>query len=61
MKIDVRTARAMTPLLEEALDHLKKASQLIHDTGDIEDEELDNISSFVAGSINKLDFYLGKL
>lgn len=61
MKIDIRTARAMTPLLEEALDHLEKASQLIHDTGDIEDEELDNISSFVAGSIKKLDFYLGKL
>jgi len=61
MKIDVRTARAMTPLLEEALEHLKKASELIHDTGDIEDDELDNVSSFVAGSIKKLDFYLGKL
>mgnify|MGYP001331325508 FL=1 len=61
MNIDVRTARAMTPLLEEALEHLKKASELIHDTGDIEDDELDNVSSFVAGSIKKLDFYLGKL
>ena len=58
---DIRVRRAMTPLLEEALEHLKKASELIHDTGNIEDEELDNISSFVAGSIKKLDFYLGKL
>lgn len=58
---DIRVRRAMTPLLEEALEHLKKASELIHDTGNIEDEELDNISSFVAGSIKKLDFYLGSL
>ena len=58
---DIRVRRAMTPLLEEALEHLKKASELIHDTGNIEDEELNNISSFVAGSIKKLDFYLGSL
>lgn len=59
--IDVRTARAMEPLLTEALKHLEEASKLIHDTGDIEDDELDNISSFVSGSIKKLDHYLGKL
>lgn len=58
---DIRVRRAMTPLLEEALEHLKKASELIHDTGDVNDEEFDTVSSFVAGSIKKLDAYLGKL
>lgn len=51
----------MEPLLKEALKHLESASELINDTGDVEDEELDNIASFVSGSIKKLDFYLGKL
>jgi hypothetical protein len=59
--IDIRVRRAMEPLLKEALKHLESASELINDTGDVEDEELDSISSFVSGSIKKLDFYLGKL
>jgi len=51
----------MEPLLKEALKHLESANELINDTGDVEDEELDSISSLVSGSIKKLDFYLGKL
>lgn len=61
MKNDIRVKRAMEPLLTKALKHLEEASKLIHDTGDIEDDELDNISSFVQGSVKKLTFYLGKL
>jgi len=59
--IDIRVRRAMEPLLKEALKHLESANELINDTGDVEDEELDSISSLVSGSIKKLDFYLGKL
>ena len=58
---DIRVRRAMEPLLKEALKHLESANELINDTGDVEDEELDSISSLVSGSIKKLDFYLGKL
>lgn len=61
MKNDIRVKRAMEPLLKEAGYHLLLANQLIHDTGDLEDEELDNISSFVSGAIKKLEHYLGKL
>ena len=61
MTNDIRVRRAMEPLLKEAGYHLLIASQLIHDTGDVEDEELDNISSFVSGAIKKLEHYVGKL
>jgi len=59
--IEQRVKMAMEPLLKEAGYHLLMASQLIHDTGDIEDEELDNLSSCVSKAKEKLEHYLGKL
>lgn len=59
--IEDRAKKAIEPLLKEAGFHLLMASQIIHDTGDIEDEELDNISSFISGATKKLEHYLGKL
>lgn len=59
--IDVRTARAMTTLLEQALEHLESANELINDTGDVESEELDQISTSVSHAHTKLEYYLGSL
>ncbi len=59
--IDVRTARAMTNLLEQALEHLKSANELINDTGDVDSEELDQISTSVSHAHTKLEYYLGSL
>lgn len=60
-KIDVRTARSMTTLLEQALEHLESANELINDTGDVESEELDQISISVSHAHTKLEYYLGSL
>lgn len=60
-KIDVRTARSMTGLLEQALKHLESANELINDTGDVESEELDQISTSVSHAHTKLEYYLGGL
>jgi len=58
---DVRVKRAMTTLLEQALEHLESANELINDTGDVESEELDQISMSVSHAHTKLEYYLGAL
>ena len=58
---DVRVKRAMTTLLEQALEHLESANELINDTGDVESEELDQISMSVSHAHTKLEYYLGSL
>lgn len=59
--MDNRVARAMTALLEQALEHLESANELINDTGDVESEELDKISISVSDAHTKLEYYLGSL
>jgi len=58
---DIRVRQAMTTLLEQALEHLKSANELINDTGDVESEELDQISTSVSHAHTKLEYYLGSL
>lgn len=60
-RIDVRTARAMTPLLEKALRDLQSAIEYINDTGDVESEELDQIATSIVHAQTKLEYYLGGL
>lgn len=58
---DIRTARAMTPLLERALEKLNSASEYISDTGDVESEEIDQIATSIKHAKDKLEYYLGSL
>lgn len=58
---DIRVKRAMSSLLEQALEHLESANELINDTGDVESEELDQISMSVSHAHTKLEYYLGSL
>lgn len=58
---DIRVNRAMSSLLEQALEHLESANELINDTGDVESEELDQISTSVSHAHTKLEYYLGNL
>jgi len=58
---DIRVRQAMFPLLEQALEHLESATELINDTGDVESEELDQISMSVSHAHTKLEYYLGSL
>ena len=58
---DIRVRRAMESLLNEALEHLESANELINDTGDVESEELDQISTSVSHAHTKLEYYLGSL
>lgn len=51
----------MTTLLEQALEHLESANELINDTGDVESEELDQISTSVSHAHTKLTYFLGSL
>jgi len=60
-RIDVRTGRAMTPLLEKVLRDLQSASEYINDTGDVESEELDQIATSIKHAQTKLEYYLGSL
>ena len=60
-RIDVRTGRAMTPLLEKVLRDLQSASEYINDTGDVESEELDQIATSIKHAQTKLEYYLGNL
>jgi hypothetical protein len=46
--------------IQQALSALKIASDHVNDTGNIEDDELDAISSLIKSTINKVEFYLGK-
>ena len=42
----------------EALDLLVKAATLLHDTGDVESEELDQANSHLSRAIDKINLYL---
>jgi len=42
----------------EALDHLKKAATLIHDTGETESDRLDKAVCFTQDAIDYLDYFL---
>jgi len=44
----------------EALDHLKKAATLIHDTGETESERLDNVICYTQDAIDQLEYFLGE-
>lgn len=61
MMNDIRVKRSMTTLLEQALEHLESANELINDTGDVESEELDQISTSVSHAHTKLTYFLGSL
>ena len=43
---------------ELALGHLLKASTLLHDTGDVESEELDEVMTHVSKAVLKLESYV---
>ena len=43
--------------VSEALDHLKKAATLIHDTGDTESERLDKAVSFTQDAVDQLEYF----
>ena len=58
---NIRVNRAIAGLLEQALEHLESANELINDTGDVESEELDQISMSVSHAHTKLEYYLGSL
>lgn len=58
---DIRVARSISVLLEQALEHLETANELINDTGDVESEELDQISTSISHAQTKLQYYLGGL
>jgi hypothetical protein len=42
----------------EALDHLKKAATLIHDTGETESERLDKAVCFTQDAIDQIEYFL---
>ena len=42
----------------EALDHLKKAATLIHDTGETESDRLDKAVCFTQDAVDQLDYFL---
>ena len=44
--------------VSEALDHLKKAATLIHDTGETESDRLDKAVCFTQDAIDQLDYFL---
>ena len=44
--------------IREALDYLKKAATLIHDTGETESERLDNAVCFTQDAIDQLEYFL---
>ena len=46
--------------VNEALDHLKKAATLIHDTGETESERLDKAVSFTQDAIDQLEYFQGE-
>lgn len=46
--------------VSEALDHLKKAATLIHDTGETESERLDKAVSFTQDAIDQLEYFQGE-
>ena len=48
-------------LLERALEKLNSACEYINDTGDVESEELDQISTSIKHAKTKLESYLGSL
>ena len=41
-----------------ALQYLQKASTLMHDTGDVESEQLDQANSHLTKAIEKINYYL---
>ena len=41
-----------------ALHYLQKASTLMHDTGDVESEQLDQANSHLSKAIEKIRYYL---
>lgn len=42
----------------EALDYLKKAATLIHDTGETESDRLDKAVCFTQDAVDQLDYFL---
>jgi hypothetical protein len=44
--------------VSEALDDLKKAATLIHDTGETESDRLDKAVCFTQDAIDQLDYFL---
>ena len=44
--------------VSEALDHLKKAATLIHDTGETESDRLDKAVCFTQDAVDQLDYFL---
>jgi hypothetical protein len=46
--------------VKEAFDHLKKASELIHDTGDTESDTLDKAVCYTQDAMDHLESFLGK-
>ena len=46
--------------VSEALDHLKKAATLIHDTGETESERLDKAVSFTQDAVDQLEYFQGE-
>ena len=44
--------------VKEALDHLKTAATLIHDTGETESDRLDKAVCFTQDAIDQLDYFL---
>jgi hypothetical protein len=44
----------------EALDHLKKAATLIHDTGETESQRLDMVICYTQDAIDQLEYFLGE-
>lgn len=55
-----RVAFFVDKQVSEALEHLKKAATLIHDTGETESERLDKAVSFTQDAIDQLEYFQGE-
>jgi len=59
--MDTRVSFHVEKQLKQALSALEIASDCINDTGNIEDEELDQIAMALASLLIKVNHYIGKL
>jgi len=54
----MRTENLVDQNIQEAFEYLKKAANLIHDTGETESDQLDKAVCFTQDAIDQLEYFL---